>query len=167
MVYCKRVTSLPDSPENIFCIWIFYFAGLLSWSIFKLISKGQPRQELKISDFYSQILQERLFEKESASRRFHFFKIKHKNYKKKTDGFSSDRCLYDWVIMPGSLHKLFFCQFPVTILNYDLVNLPLRFRKARRVWCGGAREIHWATCHNRVTPSYTKEFLKSPRFLRS
>ena len=42
---------------------------------------------------------------------------------KKMDGFRSDRCLYDWVIMPGSLHKLFFCQFSVTILDYNLVNL--------------------------------------------
>ena len=43
--------------------------------------------------------------------------------------------------------------------------LPLRFRKAGRVWLGGARETHSATCHNGVTPSRTKEFLKSPCFL--
>ena len=43
--------------------------------------------------------------------------------------------------------------------------IPLRFRKAGRLWCGGARETHWATCHNRVTPSKTKEFLESPCFL--
>ena len=24
----------------------------------------------------------------------------------------------------------------------DLIYLPLRFRKARKVWCGGARETH-------------------------
>ena len=30
--------------------------------------------------------------------------------------------------------------------------------------CDGARETHWTTCHNGVTPSKTKEFLKSPRF---
>ena len=41
------------------------------------------------------------------------------------------------------------------------------FRKAGRVWCGGARKTQWATCHNRVTPTKTKEFLKSPRFFRS
>ena len=34
-----------------------------------------------------------------------------------------------------------------------------------RVWCGGARETHLATCHNGVTSSKTKEFLKSPCFL--
>ena len=45
--------------------------------------------------------------------------------------------------------------------------LPLRFRKAGRVWCGGARETLWATCHNRVTPCKTKEFLKCPCFSRS
>ena len=37
--------------------------------------------------------------------------------------------------------------------------LPLRLRKA-----GGTRETHWATCHNEVTRSKTKEFLKSPCF---
>ena len=42
---------------------------------------------------------------------------------------------------------------------------PLRFRKAGRVWCGGALETHWATCHNEVTASKTKEFLKSFCFL--
>ena len=35
------------------------------------------------------------------------------------------------------------------------------------MWCGGARETHWATCHDKVTPSKTKEFLKSPCFFRS
>ena len=44
------------------------------------------------------------------------------------------------------------------------VNVPLRFRKVARVWCGGARETHWATCHNEVSLSKTKEFLKSPYF---
>ena len=37
--------------------------------------------------------------------------------------------------------------------------LPLRFTKARRVMCGGARETHWATCQNGVTSSKTKGFL--------
>ena len=45
--------------------------------------------------------------------------------------------------------------------------LPLRFTKAVRFWCGGAQETHWATCHNGVTHSKTKEFLKSPRFFKS
>ena len=43
----------------------------------------------------------------------------------------------------------------------------LRFRKAGGVLCGGARETHWPTCHNKVTPSKPKEFLKYPRFFRS
>ena len=46
-----------------------------------------------------------------------------------------------------------------------IIYVPLRFRKAGRVWCGGARETHWATCHNGLTPSKTKEFFKSSRFL--
>ena len=41
----------------------------------------------------------------------------------------------------------------------------VRFRKAGRVWCGDARETHWATCHNGVSPSKTKEFLESPCFM--
>ena len=45
--------------------------------------------------------------------------------------------------------------------------LPLRFGKAGRVRCGGAREPQWATCHNGVTPSKAKECLKSPCFFRS
>ena len=47
----------------------------------------------------------------------------------------------------------------------DLIYLPLRFRKARKVWCGGARETHWASCHNGVTPSKTEGFIKSPWLL--
>ena len=42
--------------------------------------------------------------------------------------------------------------------------LLLKFSKAGRVSCGGARETHWATCHNGVTPSKTKEFFKSSCF---
>ena len=42
--------------------------------------------------------------------------------------------------------------------------LPLRLRKVAKVWSGGARETHWATCHNGMTPSKTKESLKSPGF---
>ena len=45
--------------------------------------------------------------------------------------------------------------------------IPLRYRKAARVWCDGARETHTATCHNRMTPCYPKELLKFPRFIRS
>ena len=50
---------------------------------------------------------------------------------------------------------------------YRFIIISLRFRKAGRVWCGGARETHWATCHNEVTPSETKELLKSPCFFRT
>ena len=48
--------------------------------------------------------------------------------------------------------------------DFQFFLLLLRFRKAGRVWCDGARETHWATCHNIVTPSKTKEFLQSPCF---
>ena len=43
--------------------------------------------------------------------------------------------------------------------------ISLRFRKAGRVWCDGARETHSATCHNRETPSKTKESRKLSCFL--
>ena len=43
--------------------------------------------------------------------------------------------------------------------------IPLSFKKAGRVWCGGAPETHWATCHNAVSSNKTKKFLKSPVFL--
>ena len=55
--------------------------------------------------------------------------------------------------------KWFFSLGPSQIL------VPLRLRKAGMVWCGGTWETHLATCHHWVTPSKTKEFLKSPRFL--
>ena len=44
-------------------------------------------------------------------------------------------------------------------------NLPLRFRKAGMVWCGGAREIQLTTSDKGVTPGKPKEFLKSLDFL--
>ena len=44
--------------------------------------------------------------------------------------------------------------------------LPIIVRKAGRVWCLGARETHWAMCHNEVTVSKTKQCLKSPCFSR-
>ena len=46
-------------------------------------------------------------------------------------------------------------------MGLERPKLPLRFRKAGRVWGGG----HWVTCHKGVTPSKTKAILKSPRFL--
>ena len=66
---------------------------------------------------------------------------------------------FQWV--PGS-DQIFFVPTP----GYTK-NLPLRLRKAGRVLSRGARETHLATCHNKVTPSKTKEFLKSLCFFRS
>ena len=45
--------------------------------------------------------------------------------------------------------------------------IPLRYRKAESVFCGGARGTRTLTSHRIVTSRKTKEFLKSPRFLRS
>ena len=49
--------------------------------------------------------------------------------------------------------------------RYYTVLIPLRFRKVGRVWCDGAREAHWATYDNWMTPSKTEEVLKSPAFI--
>ena len=72
--------------------------------------------------------------------------------------------------MVWKVTKLFQKYWSVLILciqkRIGYENLPLRFRKAGRVLCGGTRETHWATCHNGVTLSKTKEFLKSPCFFR-
>ena len=62
----------------------------------------------------------------------------------------------------GFSYQKFWCN---TLYYSDII--PLRFRKAGRVWFGGARKTHWATRHYRETPSKTKEFLKSSCFLRS
>ena len=45
-------------------------------------------------------------------------------------------------------------------------NVTTWLTKGGEVWCDGVRETHWATCHNWVTPSKTKEFLKSSCFFR-
>ena len=58
---------------------------------------------------------------------------------------------------------VFLC-YRLEILGQDI---PLRFRKAGRGWCGGALETHGAACHHGVILSKTKEFLKSPCFSRS
>ena len=50
------------------------------------------------------------------------------------------------------------------IYLYKSQKLPFRLRKAGRMWCGGARGTHRATCHNEMTPRKSKEFLKSPCF---
>ena len=43
--------------------------------------------------------------------------------------------------------KYFLNIFYSSILIMRNINdIPLRFRKAGRMWCGGARETHWATC---------------------
>ena len=47
------------------------------------------------------------------------------------------------------------------------INLPLRLRKAGRLWCGGARESDSVTCHNGASVSKTKQSLRSPCFSRS
>ena len=68
------------------------------------------------------------------------------------------------------MQMLGFKWFFLRYLNFRFdrfVYIPLRLRKAGRVWCGGAQETNWATCHNRVTPRKTKESLKSSRFYRS
>ena len=64
-----------------------------------------------------------------------------------------------WAVVSVELMFIFFM-----VISGKTVKLPWRFRKAGRVWCGGARETHWATCYNEVTPSKTKEFLNSPFF---
>ena len=38
-------------------------------------------------------------------------------------------------------------QLHLQFLTSKIHHLPLRFRTAEKVWCGGARETHWATCH--------------------
>ena len=57
-------------------------------------------------------------------------------------------------------------RFVSKLRSKTMLFWPLGLRKAGRVWCDGTRETHWATCHDRVTPSKTKEFLKSPCFFR-
>ena len=44
-------------------------------------------------------------------------------------------------------------------LNYLL---PLRYRKAGKLWFSGAQETYWDTCHNGVTLWKTKEFPNLP-----
>ena len=51
-----------------------------------------------------------------------------------------------------------FCQ-----INF----IPLRLRKAGRVWCGGARDTHWVTFQNWLTVTKTKQSLRSSCFFRS
>ena len=51
------------------------------------------------------------------------------------------------------------------LLRLKLFYVPFRFRKAGKVWSGGARETHWATSHNGVTSSKTEEFFQSLCFL--
>ena len=81
------------------------------------------------------------------------------------------RCLScSWVTYLVKRHSIPIT--PLSYLNFILFynspfNIPLRFRKAGRMWCGGARETHWATCHNKVTVTKTKQSLKAPAFLSS
>ena len=53
-----------------------------------------------------------------------------------------------------TIKKMMPSLVKVSDFNFDFI--PLRLRKAGRVWCGGARETHLA-----------KESLKSPCFFRS
>ena len=77
------------------------------------------------------------------------------------------------VISNGKVHHsltgyLFYSENPkLAWKQISRIFIPLRFTKAGRVWCSGARETHLATRLNGLTPSETKEFLKSPRFLKS
>ena len=74
---------------------------------------------------------------------------------------------------PGSRYKKIpsskFGMFQQQKWGFGIENfrLPLRFRKAGRLWCGGARGTHWATCHNWVIVTKTKQSLWSPCFSRS
>ena len=72
-------------------------------------------------------------------------------------------CLETLAKRPCHLFMVLFCE-AWNLYATQPFKVPLRFRKAERVWCGGARGTHWATCHNRMTPSKTKEFLESPAF---
>ena len=71
----------------------------------------------------------------------------------------------------SSISKIYFILYEkkqqFDLVLESLVKLPLKFRKAGRVLGGGARETHFATCHNGETPSKTKDFLKSPCFSKS
>ena len=57
-----------------------------------------------------------------------------------------------------------FCLYQTKYILNKFV--PLRLRKAGRVWCGGARETHLATYHREVTPSKIKDFLKCLPFFK-
>ena len=50
-------------------------------------------------------------------------------------------------------------------LLYYPNRIPLWFRKAERVWCGGARETHWATRHNWVTLAKPRSSSNVPAFV--
>ena len=56
-------------------------------------------------------------------------------------------------------------KFILAVKSVCEIFVPLRFWKAGRAWCGGARETYWPTCQNEVTFSKTKELFKSPCFL--
>ena len=60
---------------------------------------------------------------------------------------------------PRLNHSLHGLRFVKKIYSSLVQLIPLRFRKAGRMWWGGAQKTHCAMCHNGVTPSKTKEFL--------
>ena len=96
----------------------------------------------------------------------------HENYtdlRKPWDNLgTNDKELYQITIIrcPGRKALNFVETGHFAEFRWSHEKIPLKFRKAGRVWCGGARETHWVTCHNRVTSSKTKESLKSSCFSR-
>ena len=72
--------------------------------------------------------------------------------------FSWERFLVCYSSKSGTNSLLHFYRLYHTVLSWGPLQngcqeevLSWRFRKAGRVWCGGARETHWATWHNGVT----------------
>ena len=55
-----------------------------------------------------------------------------------------------------------FSQLLITPNKGPLFYIPLKFSKTGIMWCGGAPETHWVTCHNCVTVRKTKQSLRSP-----
>ena len=59
------------------------------------------------------------------------------------------------------IFELFVVHFSLTSIFKELeFFVQSKFGKAGRVWCGGARETHWTTCHNGVTSIKRKETLQ-------
>ena len=72
--------------------------------------------------------------------------------------FSWERFLVCYRSKSGTNSLLHFYRLYHTLFSWGPLQngcqeevLSWGFRKAGRVWCGGAQETHWATCHNGVT----------------